>query len=132
MRIKTERELVRIKIDDRNAFWNEIRVNAGDSKLMLLGIHLLLPVLVNVVRHKLTTADYVNAARHNLLLLALVDKKKVIIIETNVRSDLQLEDAKGTKCLPNATIFEQLTLMGAKTTAWNEFSSTMASAVITT
>ncbi|GKA73315.1 hypothetical protein Tco_0779531 [Tanacetum coccineum] len=39
-------------------------------------------------------------------------------------------DAEGTECLPNATIFEQLTLLGAKTTAWNEFSSTMASAVI--
>ncbi|GJU87329.1 hypothetical protein Tco_1294875 [Tanacetum coccineum] len=61
---------------------------------------------------------------------ALVDKKKVIITETSVRSDLQLEDAEGTECLPNATIFEQLTLMGAKTTAWNEFSSTMTSAVI--
>ncbi|GJY07527.1 retrovirus-related pol polyprotein from transposon TNT 1-94 [Tanacetum coccineum] len=57
---------------------------------------------------------------------ALVDKKKVIITETSVRSDLQLEDAQGTECLPNTTIFEQLTLMGAKTTAWNEFSSTMA------
>ncbi|GJS81440.1 hypothetical protein Tco_0747981 [Tanacetum coccineum] len=43
---------------------------------------------------------------------ALVDKKKVIITETSVRSDLQLEDAEGTECLPNATIFEQLTLMG--------------------
>ncbi|GJR22852.1 hypothetical protein Tco_0971379 [Tanacetum coccineum] len=92
---------------------------------------------------------------------ALVDKKKVIITETSVRSDLQLEDAEGTECLPNATNFEQVTLMGyanltqkltfykaffspklkflihtilqclsAKTTAWNEFSSTMASAVI--
>ncbi|GKB64468.1 hypothetical protein Tco_0920654 [Tanacetum coccineum] len=59
---------------------------------------------------------------------ALVDKKKVIITGTSVRSDLQLEDAEGTECLPNATIFEQLTLIGAKTTAWNEFSSTMASA----
>ncbi|GKA08927.1 hypothetical protein Tco_0688258 [Tanacetum coccineum] len=44
--------------------------------------------------------------------------------------DLQLEDAEGVDCLPNATIFEQLTLMGSKTTAWNEFSSTMASAII--
>ncbi|GJW56473.1 hypothetical protein Tco_0103204 [Tanacetum coccineum] len=92
---------------------------------------------------------------------ALVDNKKVIVTKTSVRSDLQLEDAKGTECLPNATIFKQLTLMGyenltqkltfhkaffspqwkflihtilqclsAKTTAWNEFSSTMASAVI--
>nr|GEY18372.1 hypothetical protein [Tanacetum cinerariifolium] len=41
----------------------------------------------------------------------LVDKKKVIIIETSVRSDLYLEDAEGTECLPTATIVEQLTLM---------------------
>ncbi|GJX19801.1 hypothetical protein Tco_0222478 [Tanacetum coccineum] len=61
---------------------------------------------------------------------ALVDKKKVIITEKSVRSDLMLEDAEGTECLPNDVIFEQLTLMGAKTTAWNEFSSTMASALI--
>ncbi|GJW30897.1 hypothetical protein Tco_0047772 [Tanacetum coccineum] len=63
-------------------------------------------------------------------LQALVDGKKIIITESIVRRDLQLEDAKGIDCLPNATIFEQLTLMGAKTTAWNEFSSTMASAII--
>ncbi|GKD83714.1 hypothetical protein Tco_1350553 [Tanacetum coccineum] len=94
-------------------------------------------------------------------LQALVDGNKVIITEATVRRDLQLEDANGVDCLPNATIFEQLTLMGyekhsqkltfykaffspewkflihtilqclsAKTTAWNEFSSTMASAII--
>ncbi|GKD49654.1 hypothetical protein Tco_1278630 [Tanacetum coccineum] len=61
---------------------------------------------------------------------ALVDKKKVIVTEKSVRSDLMLEDAEGTECLPNDVIFEQLTLMGAKTTGWNEFSSTMASAII--
>ncbi|GJS60153.1 hypothetical protein Tco_0654937 [Tanacetum coccineum] len=60
-------------------------------------------------------------------LQALVDGKKIIITESIVRRDLQLEDAEGVDCLPNATIFEQLTLMGSKTTAWNEFSSTMAS-----
>ncbi|GJX03933.1 hypothetical protein Tco_0189849 [Tanacetum coccineum] len=94
-------------------------------------------------------------------LQALVDKKKVIITETSIRSDLHLEDAGGTDCLPTATIFEELARMGyekpsqrltfykaffspqwkflihtitqclsAKTTAWNEFSSTMASAII--
>ncbi|GKE58096.1 hypothetical protein Tco_1497281, partial [Tanacetum coccineum] len=94
-------------------------------------------------------------------LQALVYGKKVIIIESIVRRDLHLEDAKGVDCLPNATIFEHLTLMGyekllqkltlykaffspqwkflihtilqclsGKTTAWNEFSSTMASAII--
>nr|GEW81225.1 hypothetical protein [Tanacetum cinerariifolium] len=75
--------------------------------------------------------------------------------------DLQLEDDECVDCLPNAAIFEHLTLMGyekisqkltfykafffpqwkffihtilqclsSKTTAWNEFSSTMASAII--
>ncbi|GKE38887.1 hypothetical protein Tco_1462292, partial [Tanacetum coccineum] len=63
-------------------------------------------------------------------LQALVDGKKIIITESTIRRDLQLEDAEGIDCLPNAVIFEQLTLMGAKTTAWNEFSSTMASAII--
>ncbi|GJZ54322.1 hypothetical protein Tco_0609207 [Tanacetum coccineum] len=43
---------------------------------------------------------------------ALVDGKKIIITESTVRRDLQLEDAEGVDCLPNSTIFEQLTLMG--------------------
>ncbi|GKB50856.1 hypothetical protein Tco_0901609 [Tanacetum coccineum] len=91
----------------------------------------------------------------------LVDKKKVIITETSIRSDLHLEDADGTDCLPTTTIFEELARMGyekpsqkftfykdffspqwkflihtilqclsAKSTSWNEFSSTMASAII--
>ncbi|GJX81976.1 hypothetical protein Tco_0331457 [Tanacetum coccineum] len=63
-------------------------------------------------------------------LQALVDGKKIIITESIVRRDLQLEDAEGVDCLPNATIFEQLALMSSKTTAWNEFSSTMASVII--
>ncbi|GKE25150.1 hypothetical protein Tco_1436662 [Tanacetum coccineum] len=84
-----------------------------------------------------------------------------MITKSTIRRDLHLEDAEGVDCLPNATIFEQLTLMGyeklsqkltfckaffspqwkflihtilqclsAKTTAWNEFSSTMASVII--
>ncbi|GKD46195.1 hypothetical protein Tco_1270840, partial [Tanacetum coccineum] len=94
-------------------------------------------------------------------LQVLVDGNKIVVTEASVRRDLQLEDAEGVDCLPNAIIFEQLTLMGyeklslkltfykaffspqwkflihtilqclsAKTTAWNEFSSTMASLII--
>ncbi|GKA37363.1 hypothetical protein Tco_0723928 [Tanacetum coccineum] len=94
-------------------------------------------------------------------LQALVDKKKVIIMETSIRSGLHLEDACGIDCLPTATIFEELARIGyekpsqkltfykaffstqwmflihttmqclsAKSTAWNEFNSTMASAII--
>ncbi|GJX60474.1 putative reverse transcriptase domain-containing protein, partial [Tanacetum coccineum] len=69
--------------------------------------------LQKLLMHNLLPLVKVNAARHNLLLL-----------------DLQLEDAEGVDFLPNSTIFEQLTLIGSKTTAWNEFSSTMASAII--
>ncbi|GJT66387.1 hypothetical protein Tco_1017867 [Tanacetum coccineum] len=94
-------------------------------------------------------------------LQALVNGKKIIITEATVRIDLQLEDAEGIDCQPNADIFEQLILIGyeklsqkltfykaffspqwkflihtvlqclsATTTAWNEFSSTIASAII--
>ncbi|GJW20041.1 putative ribonuclease H-like domain-containing protein [Tanacetum coccineum] len=42
---------------------------------------------------------------------ALVDGKKIIITESTVRRDLQLEDEEGVEFLPNSTIFEQLTLM---------------------
>nr|GEW04676.1 hypothetical protein [Tanacetum cinerariifolium] len=58
---------------------------------------------------------------------ALVDGKKVIVNEASIRRDLRLDDAECTACLPNAAIFEELARMGAKTTSWNEFSSTMAS-----
>ncbi|GJV09933.1 hypothetical protein Tco_1351474 [Tanacetum coccineum] len=41
-----------------------------------------------------------------------MDGKKIIITEASVRRDLQLNDEEGTDCLPNATIFEELTRMG--------------------
>ncbi|GJU04281.1 hypothetical protein Tco_1114619 [Tanacetum coccineum] len=103
----------------------------------------------------------VKTVNEEVQLQALVDRKKVIITEASIRRDLQLEDAKGIECLPNATIFKELTRIGyekllqkltfykaffslqwkflihtilqclsAKTTAWNEFSSTMASTII--
>ncbi|GKD66344.1 putative ribonuclease H-like domain-containing protein, partial [Tanacetum coccineum] len=46
------------------------------------------------------------------LLHALVDGKKIIVTESIVRRDLQLEDAEGIDCLANSTIFEELTRMG--------------------
>nr|GEU86101.1 hypothetical protein [Tanacetum cinerariifolium] len=61
---------------------------------------------------------------------ALVDKQKVIIMEESIRCDLKFDDVEGTACLPNDIIFKELARMCAKTTAWNEFSSTMASDII--
>ncbi|GJU38731.1 hypothetical protein Tco_1191688 [Tanacetum coccineum] len=54
-------------------------------------------------------AKTVNGERQ---LQVLVNKKKVIITETIIRSDLHLEDASGIDCLPTATIFEELARMG--------------------
>ncbi|GJY67402.1 hypothetical protein Tco_0469640 [Tanacetum coccineum] len=48
----------------------------------------------------------------------------------SIRSDIHFDDAEGTVYLPNDVIFEELAKIGAKTTAWNKFSSTMASAII--
>nr|GFA95015.1 synaptobrevin, longin-like domain protein [Tanacetum cinerariifolium] len=94
-------------------------------------------------------------------LQALIDRKKVVVIEDTIRQDLRLDDADGVECLPNEDIFVELACMGyekpppkitfykaffsaqwkflihtivqcmsAKRTAWNKFSSSMASAVI--
>ncbi|GKE23248.1 hypothetical protein Tco_1434760, partial [Tanacetum coccineum] len=57
------------------------------------------------------------------------DKNVADLLTKAFDVNLQLEDAKGIECLPNADIFEQLALMSAKSTAWNEFSSTMASTI---
>ncbi|GKE29386.1 hypothetical protein Tco_1444770 [Tanacetum coccineum] len=106
-------------------FWHNLllllKVNAARHNLLLL-------LKVNAARHKLTTA--VKTINGEVQLQALVDGKKIIVTEASVRCDLQLNDKEGTDCLPNATIFEELTRMGSKITAWNEFSSIMASIII--
>ncbi|GJZ73230.1 putative ribonuclease H-like domain-containing protein [Tanacetum coccineum] len=56
-----------------------------------------------------TNVKMVNGVRQ---LQALNDKKKMIITESSIRSDLHLEDAEGTDCLPTTTIFEELAKMG--------------------
>nr|GEW44008.1 hypothetical protein [Tanacetum cinerariifolium] len=61
---------------------------------------------------------------------ALVDGKRVNIKEFSIRRKLRLDDAEGTSCLTNIEIFEGLAKLCAKTTSWNVFSSTMASAII--
>ncbi|GJV52758.1 uncharacterized mitochondrial protein-like protein [Tanacetum coccineum] len=71
-------------------------------------------------------SDLAKTVNEEVQLQALVDGKKIIITESIVRRDLQLEDADGVDCLPNATIFEQLTLMGSKL-CMDEFVSTMTS-----
>nr|GEW42246.1 hypothetical protein [Tanacetum cinerariifolium]GEW78276.1 hypothetical protein [Tanacetum cinerariifolium] len=70
-------------------------------------------------------------------LRALIDGKRVIVTEDVVCQVLRFDDADSVECLPNEQIFVELARMGyekpppiAKRTAWNEFSCSMASAVI--
>ncbi|GKF07568.1 hypothetical protein Tco_0041792 [Tanacetum coccineum] len=58
--------------------------------------------------HEIINFLNANQIRYALTLQALIDKKKVIVTESSIRSDLHLEDAGGTACLPTATIFEEL------------------------
>ncbi|GJV18502.1 putative ribonuclease H-like domain-containing protein [Tanacetum coccineum] len=136
--------------------------NEKEAKFQMIKIHTDKNVVDLLTKaFDIWAATKVETVNGEVQLHALVDRKKVIITESTIRRDLQLEDAEGTDCLPNATIFEQLTHMGyeklsqkltfykaffspqwkflihtilqclsAKSTAWNEFSSTMASAII--
>ncbi|GKF46523.1 hypothetical protein Tco_0136325, partial [Tanacetum coccineum] len=61
---------------------------------------------------KFWSAVKAKTVNEEVQLQALVDGKKIVVTKASVRRDLQLEDAKCVDCLPNATIFEQLTLMG--------------------
>ncbi|GJX98427.1 ribonuclease H-like domain-containing protein, partial [Tanacetum coccineum] len=57
----------------------------------------------------------VKTVNREVQLQALVDGNKIIVTKASVRRDLQLNDEEGTNCLPNATIFEELTRMGGPT-----------------
>nr|GEV30936.1 hypothetical protein [Tanacetum cinerariifolium] len=85
---------------------------------------------VFVVRHELLLFSLTNCcySLSAVRLQALVDKKKVVVTEAAIREALHLDDAKGVDCLPNKEIFCRC--MSAKRTSWNEFRSSMASAVI--
>ncbi|GKC14196.1 hypothetical protein Tco_1010978 [Tanacetum coccineum] len=61
---------------------------------------------------------------------AIVNDRAVVISESSVRNDLLFDDEDGITCLTNDENFENLVLMSSKSTAWNEFSTNLASAVI--
>ncbi|GKE23013.1 hypothetical protein Tco_1434525, partial [Tanacetum coccineum] len=91
---------------------------------------------------------------------ALIDGKRIVVSKPTIRRDLQFADEGGVDCLPTAIIFEEIARMwyekpsqkltfykaffspkwkfmihtilnaNSKTTTWNEFSSTVALAII--
>ncbi|GJR79359.1 putative ribonuclease H-like domain-containing protein [Tanacetum coccineum] len=117
---KAAKDEIQVSDGGLTYYWHKLTT----ARASLTTVGLLLLLKVNVVRHNLLLPVQVNVVD------ALVDRKKVVIIKSTIRRDIQLEDAEGMDCLPTAIIFEELTRMSSKTNAWNEFSNIMASAII--
>nr|GEW99708.1 putative reverse transcriptase domain-containing protein [Tanacetum cinerariifolium] len=105
--------------------WAEV----GEAQLTGLELkgYLINDGYADLVQH---TSAKVKTVNDEVRIQALVDEKMVNIKESSIRRILRLDDAEGTSCLTNAEIFEGLARIGAKTTSWNDFSSTMASTII--
>nr|GEW98849.1 hypothetical protein [Tanacetum cinerariifolium] len=101
-------------------------LNANPIKYALM----VSPIIYTTCIKQFWTTLKIKTANDDVRLQTLIDGKKVVITEDSIRHDLKLNDAKGTSCLHNAVIFKELARIGAKTTSWNEFSSTIASAII--
>ncbi|GJV30420.1 hypothetical protein Tco_1386868 [Tanacetum coccineum] len=66
-----------------------------------------------------------------MAITATIDRKvKVVITEASIRRHLKLEDSEGLSTLPTEEIFAHLARMGSKKTAWEQFSSNIATAII--
>nr|GEZ17761.1 FAR1 DNA binding domain-containing protein [Tanacetum cinerariifolium] len=76
---------------------------------------------VHMYRLMIGSLMYLTSSRHDIMFVvcsyaryqihARVDGKEIVITESSVRRDLQLENEEGIDCLPNSTIFKQLALM---------------------
>ncbi|GKC40515.1 hypothetical protein Tco_1052899 [Tanacetum coccineum] len=83
-------------------------INASSIKYALT----MNPTIYTSYVEQFWTSVKVKTINEGVWLQALVDEKKIIVNEASIRRDLRLDDAKGTACLPNATIFEELARMG--------------------
>nr|GEV76965.1 putative ribonuclease H-like domain-containing protein [Tanacetum cinerariifolium] len=98
-------------------------INAVSLKLMLFGltndaVHLML------LGQKASIS--IKKSNDVMRLQALIDRRKVIIIEDSIRQALRLNDADGVDCLPNEESFTELARMGyeklsTKLTFYKEF-----------
>nr|GEW94008.1 hypothetical protein [Tanacetum cinerariifolium] len=62
--------------------------------------------------HQFWTSISIKKLNDVVRLRALIDRKKVIIIEDYIRQALRLDDADSVDCIPNEEIFVELMRMG--------------------
>nr|GFA22485.1 hypothetical protein [Tanacetum cinerariifolium] len=63
-------------------------------------------------------------------ILATIDSIQRTVSEASLRRNLKLRDEDGIVSIPDTELFENLTLMGPKSTGFNEFSSNIATALV--
>ncbi|GJY07749.1 hypothetical protein Tco_0374803 [Tanacetum coccineum] len=94
-------------------------------------------VSVSIIKQFWRSAEASTDDNGEVKMIATIDGHSLSIIEGSLRRHLKLDDQDGITSIPNLEIFEQLTLMGyhtdsdnPKKTAWEQFSSNIATAVI--
>ncbi|GJS35848.1 hypothetical protein Tco_0534230 [Tanacetum coccineum] len=96
----------------------------------------LLKTIWSSMHHVFTMKHWLVQSKR-LLITATIDGHSMTITEASLRRHLKLDDNDGITSIPNSEIFEQLALMGyhtesdnPKKTAWEQFSSNIATVVI--
>ncbi|GJR14793.1 retrovirus-related pol polyprotein from transposon TNT 1-94 [Tanacetum coccineum] len=84
--------------------WKSTTGDSNEKKLIQMIKILTDKNVVDLLTKAFDIMDFLNASS--------IKWEEDCVTEASVRRDLQLEDADGVDCLPNATIFKQLTLMG--------------------
>ncbi|GJX92619.1 hypothetical protein Tco_0347205 [Tanacetum coccineum] len=87
-------------------------------------------IYTSLIKQFWETASASTSENEEMEITATIDGRVKTITEASIRRHLKLEDSDGIPTLPNAKIFEQLALMGPKKTAWEQFSSNIATAII--
>nr|GEZ85766.1 hypothetical protein [Tanacetum cinerariifolium] len=99
---------------DGRCFMDIFAVKIGISSLNTAGPRYALtvnPTVYASYAKQFWTTAKVKKVNDQKQIQALVDKQKVIITEESIRRDLKFNDAEGTACLPNDTIFVELARM---------------------
>ncbi|GKB20509.1 hypothetical protein Tco_0854432 [Tanacetum coccineum] len=79
-----------------------------------------------LIQQFLETAFASTSENEEMEITATINGRVKTITEASIRRHLKLEDSDGIPTLPNAEIFKQLALIGPKKTAWEQFSSNIA------
>ncbi|GJR97797.1 hypothetical protein Tco_0269971 [Tanacetum coccineum] len=94
-------------------------------------------IYISFIKQFWRTAEASTDTDGEVTITAIIDGQSKTITEASLRRHLKLEDHDGITSIPNSEIFEQLALMGYQTdsdnpkkTAWEQFSSNIATALI--